>query len=73
MPAKKTAEDKQAWVEHKTNDLINDDGDLDALFDEREMGPAPKGHPMPGPNLAPGGRADGELPPPPMPEPPVAR
>lgn len=73
LARQKTAEDKQAWVEHKTNDLINDDGDLDALFDEREMGPAPKGHPMPGPNLAPDGRADGELPPPPMPEPPAAR
>lgn len=63
LARQKTDEDKQAWVERKTNDLIEDDGDLDTLFAEPEM---PKGRPEKGPKGAPEGD---ELPPPPLPQP----
>lgn len=71
LARQKSDEDKQAWVDRKTNALIEDDGDLDALFDEREMGPAPKEGPMKGPKGAPEGGEEGQLPPPPMPDPEV--
>lgn len=46
LERQKTDEAKKAWVEHKTDEVIAEDGDLDVLFEKLEMaddGPRPMG------------------------------
>lgn len=55
----KKPEAKSAWVEEKTQAVIEDDGDLKVLFHDKLLPPPPPGHKVPGKKAGPKRHAKG--------------